>query len=138
MMTNEQLSYNVLKCAYRVHTKIGPGLLEYAYQKCLVYELEEAGFKVDAERKIDLHYGKLIIPNVYRIDIVVENRLIIELKAVERLTENHMAQVNTYLKFTGIAYGLLINFSEKSLKNGIKRIVRQGYNPNEVDVISVS
>jgi GxxExxY protein len=106
-----------------VHSALGPGLLESSYQACLVYELRKKGFKVEVEKPLPLIYEEIKLECGYRIDILVENKVIIELKTVDAFTDVHTAQVLTYLKLSGNKVGLLINFHTKSLKNGIKRFI---------------
>lgn len=125
-MTDQELSKEVLACAFKVHTALGPGLLESAYQACLSFELVNNGFKVEAEKPLPLIYNDVKLDCGYRIDLLVENRLIVELKSVDELAPIHLAQVLTYLKLSEKRFGLLINFNVKSLKDGIKRIVN-GY-----------
>ena len=125
-MTDQELSKEVLACAFKVHTALGPGLLESAYQACLSFELVNNGFKVEAEKPLPLIYNDVKLDCGYRIDLLVENRLIVELKSVDELAPIHLAQVLTFLKLSEKRFGLLINFNVKSLKDGIKRIVN-GY-----------
>ena len=123
MLINEQLTDEILKCAFKVHSKLGPGLLESAYQACLKYELEKEGLMVAAEVPVSLIYEEIKLECGYRIDLLVENMVIIELKVVEKWTEVHTAQILTYLKFSGHRVGLLLNFNTKSLREGIKRYI---------------
>ncbi|MBK7342247.1 MAG: GxxExxY protein [Saprospiraceae bacterium] len=125
-MTDQELSKEILECAFRVHTILGPGLLESAYQACLSYELVNNGFKVEAEKPLPLIYNEVKLDCGYRIDLFVEDKLIIELKSIDEIAPIHLAQVLTYLKLSKIRFGLLINFNVKSLKDGIKRVVN-GY-----------
>ncbi len=124
-MTIDKLSHAVIGCAYKVHSALGPGLLELAYQKCLEHELVKAGFTIETEKRINLVYDTLTVKNVYRVDIIVEGKLVLELKAAEKVTLNHIAQLNTYLKLLEIENGLILNFSESSLRHGIKRVLRK-------------
>ena len=121
METNE-ITGKILNAAFKVHTVLGPGLLESAYQACLVYELRKAGLYVEVEKPIPLIYEELKLECGYRIDIMVENQVIIELKTVEAFKDVHLAQVLTYLRLSEKHVGLLLNFYVKSLKDGIKRI----------------
>ena len=105
------------------HRKLGPGLLESAYQQCLAYELRNQGLFVEVEKPMPLVYDEVKMDCGYRIDILVENKLILELKAVEELNDVHLAQTLTYLKLSGCKLGLLINFNVAILKHGIKRVV---------------
>ncbi|MGM0477970.1 MAG: GxxExxY protein [Bacteroidota bacterium] len=113
----------MLDSAYKIHTALGPGLLESAYQACLVYELKKKGLKVEVEKALPLIYEEVNLECGYRIDILVENKVVIELKTVEAFTDVHTAQVLTYLKLSDCKVGLLLNFHTKSLKNGIKRLI---------------
>ena len=126
MVTEEQerIAKKVLDCAYEVHTQLGPGLLESAYQACLIYELKSNGLYIEKEKQIPVLYKNMTIDCGYRIDIVVEhNKLIIENKAVKELTDIHLSQILTYMKLSGISLGFLFNFNERHLRNGIKRVV---------------
>jgi len=121
METNE-ITGQILNAAYRVHTVLGPGLLESAYQGCLVHELRKAGLFVEVEKPCPLIYDDFKLECGYRIDILVENEIIVELKAVDAFRDVHLAQVLTYLRLSGKHVGLLLNFNVKSLKEGIKRV----------------
>jgi len=125
METNE-LTGKIIQCAIEVHKALGPGLLESAYKECLYHELQEAGLKVEKEKALPLVYKDVRLDCGYRIDLLVENQIIMELKSVDALNDIHMAQILTYLKLQNLRYGLLINFNVAKLKDGIKRIV-QGY-----------
>jgi GxxExxY protein len=120
-MEINQLTEKILFCAFNVHTALGPGLLESTYESCLIYELQENGLKVEQQKILPLQYKNLLIRNGYRLDIQVEGKVIVEVKAVESLLEVHEAQVITYLKLANCPVGLLLNFNVKSLKQGIKR-----------------
>lgn len=122
-MEINELTHEILDSAYKVHTALGPGLLESAYQACLCYELKKKGFKVESEKPLPLVYEEVKLDCGYRIDLLVDNRVIIELKTVDQFTEVHQAQILTYMKLSKIKYGLLINFNVKSLKEGIKRFI---------------
>ncbi len=122
-MQINDLTHEILDSAYKVHTALGPGLLESAYRACLVYELRKKGLMVEEEKPLPLIYEEVKLDCGYRIDILVENKVVIELKTVEVFTEVHTAQVLTYLKLSGNHTGLLINFYTKSLRDGIKRLV---------------
>jgi GxxExxY protein len=117
------LSYQIIGCAIEVHKILGPGLLESAYQNCLIFELKKAGFKVEKEISLPITYKSIELDHGYRIDLLVNNQIVIELKTVEELTEVHKAQVLTYLKLGDFPLGLLINFNSKILKNNIKRYI---------------
>ena len=102
---------------------MGPGLLESAYEKCLFYELKKIGLRVEKQKPLPLIYEEVKLDVGYRIDIIVENKLIIENKSVEALNDVHFAQLLTYLKLTNCKLGLLINFNVSLIKNGVKRVV---------------
>jgi len=122
-MEINKITHEILDSAYKVHSALGPGLLESSYQACLVYELKKKGFKIEVEKALPLIYEEVKLNCGYRIDILVENKVVIELKTVEAFNDVHMAQVLTYLKLTGCKVGLLLNFYTKHLKNGIKRLI---------------
>lgn len=122
-MDENLIANKVIGAAIEVHKILGPGLLESAYQDCLKYELASNGLNYEAESKVALNYKGLIVGDVYRLDLIVEDRVIIELKSVTRVLDIHKAQLLTYLKLTNRKLGLLINFNEILLKNGIKRVV---------------
>jgi GxxExxY protein len=122
-MEINQITHEILDSAYKIHSKLGPGLLESAYQACLVFELRKKGIKVEVEKPLPLIYEEVKLECGYRIDLLVENQVVVELKTVEAFTDVHVAQVLTYLKLSNNQVGLLINFYTKSLKDGIKRII---------------
>lgn len=122
----DELTGEIIKSAMKVHTALGPGLLESAYQECLYYELRKAGFLVEKEKPLPLIYEEVKLDCGYRIDLMVEGKIVIEIKSVDALADIHLAQVLTYLKLTGNRFGLLINFNMVRLKDGIKRVVN-GY-----------
>ena len=122
-MQFDDLSRQVIGCAIEVHKTLGPGLLESTYEKCLAHELGLAGLAYTAQGLLPVNYKGVVLDCGYRLDLVVENKLIIELKSVDKLQKIHEAQILTYLKLTGLSVGLLINFNEIVLKNGIKRFV---------------
>lgn len=117
------LSNIVIGAALKVHKELGPGLLESAYKECLHYELIEAGLFVEKEKPLPLIYKGVKLDCGYRLDLLVESKLIIETKSVEILNDIHIAQVITYLKLTKCNLGLLINFNAVLLKEGIKRVI---------------
>ena len=121
-MTENSLSRSILDAAFLVHTRLGPGLLETVYEIVLAYELRKQGFAVERQISIPIRYDGLIFDEGFRADLVVENLVLVELKSVESLTGVHPKQVLTQLRFSGLRLGLLINFGEAHLKNGIKRI----------------
>lgn len=122
-MTENEISKIILDCAFKVHTKLGPGLLEKVYQECLAYELTSAGLKVEVEKPMPLIYDDIKFDCGYRIDLLVESKVVIELKVVESFNDVHIAQALTYMRLSGCKLGLLLNFYTKSLKNGIKRLI---------------
>lgn len=117
------LTHKVIGAAIEVHKHLGPGLLESSYERCLVHELTSRQLKIERQIELPLEYKGLTLETGYRLDLVVNNEVIIELKAVEKLTGIHEAQLLTYMKLSGISKGLLINFNEILIKNGIKRFV---------------
>lgn len=122
-MSENELSKIVFDCALKTHRVLGPGLLESAYEECLFYELKKQGFYVEKQKPLPLIYENVKLEVGYRIDIMVENKLIIEVKAVEALNDVHLAQVLTYLKLSNCKLGLLINFNVTLIKNGVKRVI---------------
>jgi|SRR5699024_8007103 len=122
-MTENELSYKIIGIAIELHKSLGPGLLESVYEKALAYDLKEAGLEVKTQVAMPLVYKKIHEDIGYRLDILVENKVIIELKSIEKLAPVHFAQTLTYLKMADKKLGLLINFNTKILKNGIHRIV---------------
>ena len=122
-MNENELSTRIIGCAIEVHRQLGPGLLESAYQECLYYELRMQGLEVQKEIPRPIVYKEVVLNHGYRIDLLVENKVVIEIKAVEFLNDIHKAQILTYLKLGNYKLGLLLNFHELVLKNGIKRIV---------------
>lgn len=126
METNELTSL-IIECAITVHKNLGPGLLENTYQECLAYELRGKGLKVEKEKSLPLVYKDIKLECGYRIDLLVEDEIIIEVKSVDSFTDVFFAQILTYLKLYNRKYGLLINFNVSLLKNGIKRFINKYY-----------
>lgn len=124
-MTENELATQVIGCAIAVHRALGPGLLESAYEQCLAHELRKSGLKIEVQKPMPLVYDEVEVDCGYRLDILVEDKLIIELKAVERLLDIHMAQTLTYLKLSGCKLALLMNFNVPVLKKGIQRVVNR-------------
>ena len=122
-MKENELSHIVIGLAIDIHSSLGPGLLESAYQECLFYKLNKEGFKVEKEKTMPLIFEGLKLDSGYRIDLLVENKLVIEIKSVTELNDVHLAQTLTYLKLGDYKLGLLINFNVTLLKFGIKRVV---------------
>jgi len=125
-MADNDLTEKIIGCSIRVHKALGPGLLESAYQACLYYELVKSGLNVEKEKPLPLVYEEVKLDCGYRMDLVIENRIIVEVKSVDALNDIHLAQVLTYLKLTKNRFGLLINFNVLKLKDGVKRVVN-GY-----------
>ena len=122
-MEFDELSNRVIGCALAVHKELGPGLLESAYEQCLARELSIKEITFELQVPLPVRYKGVNIDCAYRVDMLVENKILIELKSVEKLLPVHEAQTLTYMKLANISTGLLINFNEKLLKNGIKRLV---------------
>ena len=122
-MTENELSNIIIGCAIEVHKQLGPGLLESAYQECLYYELINAGLSVQKEKPMPIIYKEVKLDHGYRIDLLVENKVVVEIKTVEFLNDVHTAQVLTYLKLGNYKLGIILNFYVSVLKNGIKRII---------------
>lgn len=120
----DPLTEKVIGCAIEVHRILGPGLLESAYQRCLALELRKQGLTVEAEVPMPVNYKGEVLDCGYRVDILVEKSLILELKAVESILPIHQAQILTYLKLSGLRLGLLINFHQPRLVDGLKRFIR--------------
>lgn len=122
-MNENELSKIVYELGYKIHRRLGAGLFERVYEECLFYELEKSGLKVEKQKFLPILYDELHIENAFRIDIIVENKLILEIKAVEFIIDVHKAQLLTYLKMTGCKLGLIINFKTDVFKTGVKRVV---------------
>lgn len=121
----EEVATLVIGCSIKVHKALGPGLLESAYKECLYYELLKAGLYVEKEKPMPLIYEEVKLDVGYRIDLLVERRLVIEIKSKEALNDIDLAQTLTYLKIGDFRLGLLINFNVTILKNGLKRVVNR-------------
>ena len=124
-MDENQISKIIVDCCYRIHTKLGPGLLESVYLEILIYELRKAGLKCQKEAGIPVHYEDVKLDLGFRADLLVENLVIIELKSVEKVQPLHKKQLMTYLKLTGMKLGLLANFNVNLIKDGIERVVNR-------------
>ena len=122
-MNENELSNKIIGLAILVHQSLGPGLLESAYKECLCYKLRESGLKVEKERAMPLIFEEVILDCGYRIDLLLENKIVIEIKSVEAFNDVHLAQTLTYMKLGNYKLGLLINFNVVFLKNGIRRVV---------------
>ncbi|MBL7976193.1 MAG: GxxExxY protein [Candidatus Kapabacteria bacterium] len=122
-MDENEISNRILGIAFKVHSALGPGLLESAYKECLYYLMLKEGLAVEKEKPMPLVFEDVKLDCGYRIDLLVENKVVVELKSVEVLNDVHLAQTLTYLKLGNFKLGLLINFNVTSLKLGIKRVV---------------
>lgn len=125
-MADQNFTEQIIGCAIKVHKALGPGLLESAYQECLYFELKRIGLLVEKEKPLPLIYEEVKFEVGYRIDLLVEKQIVVEIKSVDALADIHLAQVLTYLKLSNNRLGLLINFNVVLLKDGIKRVVN-GY-----------
>lgn len=121
-LSENDVSGAVIDSAIRIHQALGPGLLESTYERVLAYELRKRGFHVETQVAVPLRYEDVLIEEGFRADIIVNGTVLVELKSVEKLSPVHKKQVLTYLKLTGIRLGLLINFGEALLKDGVVRI----------------
>ena len=121
-MHENELSEIVIGCAIKVHKTLGPGLLESAYEECLYFEIKKTGLKVEKQKPLPLIYEEVKLECGYRVDLLVENKLIIEVKSVEALNDVFLAQLLTYLRLSDCKLGLLMNFNVKKLKEGIRRV----------------
>lgn len=122
-MNENDISKIIVDCCFKIHKQLGSGLLESVYEEILSYELLKCGLKIERQKGIPVVYDDLKMELGFRADIIVENKIIIELKSIEAIAPVHSKQLLTYLKLTGLKLGLLINFNEALLKDGIKRIV---------------
>lgn len=122
-MQFEQITKEIIGAAIEVHKSLGPGLLESAYEECLTYELIQKGLKVERQKPVPVIYKEIKLDYGYRIDLLVEDSVIVELKSIEAFAPIHEAQILTYMKFAEKKVGLLINFNVTVLKNGLKRYV---------------
>ena len=122
-MIENQITKMIINKAIEVHRALGPGLLETAYQECLYFELTNHGFSVEKEKPMPIVYKNKKIDHGYRLDLLVEDKVVIELKTVDKLVDIQFAQILTYLKLGDYRLGLILNFNVKLLKNGIKRII---------------
>ncbi|MBU1101379.1 MAG: GxxExxY protein [Bacteroidetes bacterium] len=122
-MIDNELTSKIIGLAIEVHKELGPGLLESAYEECLYYELTKSGLYVEKQKPMPLVYHDVKLDCGYRIDLMVEKKVVVEVKSVEALNDVHMAQVLTYLKLSGCKLGLLMNFNVAKLKSGIKRLI---------------
>jgi len=119
---HRELTESIIGAAISVHRELGPGLLESVYEKCLAFELADRGLSVTTQKEIPVRYKNLTFDCSFRADLIVENKVLLELKSIDQLTAIHTSQVITYLKLTGLRTALLINFNVQILKTGLKRI----------------
>jgi GxxExxY protein len=122
-MTENEISRVVVDCAYNIHNKLGPGLLESVYEEIMAYELAKTGFLVECQKGIPVFWDDTKMNIGYRADMIIDHKVIVEIKSIEALAPVHFKQVLTYLRITGLKLGLLINFNEVLIKHGISRIV---------------
>jgi GxxExxY protein len=122
-MRPNEVSHLVIAAAMKVHSALGPGLLESAYDACFLYELAQAGLHTEHQVRLPVVYNTVRLSTAYRVDFVVQNCLIVEIKCVEKLLPVHLAQVLSYLKLSGLKLGLLINFNVPHLRHGIRRVI---------------
>ena len=119
----DALSHKAIGCAIEIHRQLGPGLLDSVYRTCLAYELQAAGCEHELEKPVPVRYKGAELDCGFRMDVLVERQLVVELKSVESLMPVHSAQLLTYLRLSGLHKGLLINFNEKVLRHGIRRMI---------------
>lgn len=122
-MINNETTEIIIGCAFEVHSALGSGLLESTYKHCLAYELSMSGLYVEIEKPMPLVYKDIRLETGYRMDLLVEQEVVVEIKVVDAFTDVHIAQALTYLRLGGYNVGLLLNFKVSSMKNGIKRVV---------------
>lgn len=122
-MNENELSKIVFEAGLKIHRQLGPGLLESAYEECLYYELLKTGLKIERQRALPLVYESVKLDAGYRADLLIENKLIVEIKSVDALNDIHVSQVLTYLKLSGCKLGLLINFNTVLFKEGVNRLI---------------
>lgn len=120
-----ELTEEIIGCAIKVHKELGPGLLESSYEECICYEMDQIGLKFRRQQPMPLVYKEVKLEIGYRPDVIVEDKVIIEVKAIEALNDVHVAQVLTYLKLSGCDVGLLINFNVNQLVKGVKRLLNK-------------
>jgi GxxExxY protein len=122
-MELNDLTYKIIGCVYKVHSELGPVLLESTYEVCLEHELSKAGLSVERQKALPVIYDDIKLDAGYRIDLLVNGQVVLELKSVDEIAPVHTAQVITYLKLSGLKIGLLLNFNVQQMKTGIKRII---------------
>jgi GxxExxY protein len=122
-MNREVIFKKILDCSFKVHSVLGPGLLESAYTECLFFDLKQSGLKVEKQKPLPLIYKEVHLEAGYRIDLLVEECIVVEIKSIENIADIHMAQILTYMKLSKCKLGLLVNFNVLHLKDGIKRVI---------------
>ncbi|WP_288459568.1 GxxExxY protein [uncultured Chryseobacterium sp.] len=121
-MTENEISKIVFESGLKIHKKLGIGLYESIYEECLFYELKKAGINVEKQKSLNIQYEELFLENAFRMDLLVENKVVLEIKSVENLTNFHAAQVKNYVRLGNYKLGMLINFNSQLFKNGVMRI----------------
>ena len=124
-MTENEISSIVFDAGMKIHRKLGVGLYENVYEECLAYELKERGLNVERQKDIKVEYENLIIQKAFRVDLLIENKLIIEIKAVPEINDYHFFQLLNYLRLTEMKLGMILNFHSMLFKNGVKRVVNK-------------
>ncbi len=122
-MDEENIGKCILDCAFKVHTALGPGLLESAYETCMVHEIEKHALKVVRQQVLPIYYDNIKLDAGYRLDLLVNDKVVVELKSVDKLNDIHLAQVLSYLKLGSFKLGCLLNFNVRRMREGIKRVV---------------
>lgn len=122
-MSENEISKVIVDVSYKIHTKLGPGLLESVYEAILYYELSKRGLSIERQKPLPVIWDEVFLDIGFRTDLIIEDKVIVEIKSVEQIANVHPKQLLTYLKVTGMKLGLLINFNESLIKNGITRIV---------------
>jgi GxxExxY protein len=122
-MTENEISYKVRGIVFEIHKKLGPGLFESVYEEIMYLEIQKAGMKVEKQVPLPVIWDNLRLDRGYRIDLLIENKVIIEIKSIENIAPVHYKQLATYVKLSGLKLGLLVNFFENDIKNGIKRYI---------------
>ncbi len=134
-MNENQITQTVIGCAFKVHTALGLGLLESAYEECLYYEVNKTGLYVEKQKALPLIYEEVKLDVGYRVDLMVERKIIIENKSVDAICDIHLAQVLTYLKLSNCKIGLLLNFNVNHMRDGIKRVINKYYKETKLNNI---
>ena len=124
-MTENEISKEIVDCAYKLHVETGPGMLENVYKTCLVHLLKKKGLSIEVEKPVQFEFDGLKFEHAFRLDIVVEDKVIIEVKSVSAINETYVAQTITYLKFSKKKLGLILNFGAPIMKEGIRRVVNK-------------